>query len=288
MSLVNTGSSILAGSSSTSVVLILATYASVVLATRAVEAIAQVSTGSSVHARVTNASLGRRLAPFSISSRWARTEEVLEEVDTECIVLTSGWVALLVVLLTPLAHPSNGTRALEITNEILALSSITARVCLAVIDIGLATFSLVTISAFALKSVIQIKALKSSRWIAGPGAALILLHLAGGGTNKARSAGANKAVNSGLTSATILARLVHTEVYFVLAIGPSEARLTDTGVAINLDIYVMYEILNMWTGVGYLIQTLALVLTRVACTVLNVDVTLVACPAGFANTLVSR
>ena len=44
----------------------------------------------------------------------------------------------------------------------------------------------------------------------------------------------------------------------------------------------------MVTGVAYLIQTLALVLTRVACTVLNVDVTVVSCPAGLANTLVSR
>ena len=44
----------------------------------------------------------------------------------------------------------------------------------------------------------------------------------------------------------------------------------------------------MWTGVSYLIQTLALVLTRVARTVLNVDVTLVSLPTGLANTLVSR
>ena len=41
-------------------------------------------------------------------------------------------------------------------------------------------------------------------------------------------------------------------------------------------------------GVAYLIQTLALVLTRVACTVLDVDVTIVTGPPGLANTLVSR
>jgi hypothetical protein len=56
----------------------------------------------------------------------------------------------------------------------------------------------------------------------------------------------------------------------MLAIGSGKARLTDTGVAIDL------------------IQTLALVLTRVACTVLNVDVTFVSCPTGLANTLVSE
>jgi len=270
LSLVDTGGSILAGSSSTSIILILATNAGVVLAARAVEAVTQVSAGSSVHAWVTNASLGRCLAPFAISTRWAGTEEVLEEVNTECIVLTSGWVTLLVVLLTSLAHPSNGASALEIPNEILALSSITAGICLAVVDIGLATFTLITVSAFALKSVVQIKALKSSRWIAGPSAALVLLHLASSRTNKAWPAGADKAVNCGLTGATILAWFVNAEVTFVLAIGSGEARLTDTGVAINL------------------IQTLALVLTRVACTVLNVDVTLVSCPAGLANTLVSE
>jgi hypothetical protein len=178
--------------------------------------------------------------------------------------------SLLVVLLTAFAHPSDGTSALEIANEILALSSITTGTCLAVVDIGLATFTLVTVSAFALKSVVQIKALKSSRWIAGPGAALVLLHLACSRANEARPAGAHKAVNGGFTGATILAWFVNAEVTFVLAIGPGEARLTDTGVAIDL------------------IQTFALVLTRVACTVLNVDVTLVSCPTGLANTLVSE
>ena len=238
LSLVNTGGSILAGSGSTGVILILATYAGVVLAARAVEAVTQVSAGSSVHAWVTNASLGRRLASFAISTRWAGAEEVLEEVDTECIVLTSGWVTLLVVLLTSLAHPSDGTGALEIAYEILALSSVAAGICRAVVDIGLATLTLVTLSAFALKSVVQIEALKSSRWIAGSGAALVLLHLASGRANKSWPAGAHKAVNGGLTGAAIFAWFINAEVAFVLALLPGEARLTDTGVAIHLGIHV--------------------------------------------------
>ena len=234
LSLVDTCGSVLASSSSTGVVLILTTDACVVFAARAVEAVAQVPAGSSIHARVTDASLGRRLTPFAISAGRTGAEEVLEEVDAECIVLARGLVALLLVLLTPLAHPADGASALEVANKILTLPTIAARICRTVINIGLATFTLVTVPALALKSIVQIKALQGSRGITGPGAALVLLHLAGGRANEAWPASALEAVDGGLASATVLARLVNAVVNFVLAVGPSIAKLTDTGVAIHL------------------------------------------------------
>jgi len=126
LAIVNTGGSILAGSFSAGIILILTTNTREVSRTRAVEGKSKVLTGSSIHAGVSNASLGRGLTLLTISSRGTGTEEVLEEVHTKSIVLTSGLTAALLILLTVLANPALRTSTFIVSNQVLTFSTISA------------------------------------------------------------------------------------------------------------------------------------------------------------------
>ena len=126
LAIVNTGGSILAGSFSAGIILILASDTREVSRTGAVEGKAKVLASSSIHAGVSNASLGRGLTLLAVSSRWTGTEEVLEEVHTKSIVLACGLAAALLILLTVLANPALRTSTLIVSNQVLTFSTISA------------------------------------------------------------------------------------------------------------------------------------------------------------------
>jgi len=165
LALVHASGAVHAGSRSTSIILILTTHTSVVPRARAVQGVAKILAGATVHAGVTNAALGRCLASFAICARRTGTEEVLEEVDTKCIVLACRFVTAHFVLLALFTLPSNRALALKVSNQVSTLSTISARIGGTIINISLTEFTNITLPANTLELVVQIQTLQSSSWI---------------------------------------------------------------------------------------------------------------------------
>jgi len=160
------------------------------------------------------------------------------------------------------------TSTFIVSNQVLTFSTISAGRRVTVIHIGLAELSSVSISALAVKPVVQIQTLQCSSGVTGSSAALIILYLTSGTARETRSTDALKAISFTLAGASILAGFISTIVHCVLTVLASEARLTETSVAIVV------------------INTLAIILTGEVATVINVDITVRTRPARLTDTLI--
>jgi hypothetical protein len=186
-----------------------------------------------VHARVADTSFRSSLALFSIGSAWAHAEEVLEEIDTGGVVL-----ARLLdrahghLLLTTFASPSVGARALVGSDAISAHASVETGRSLAVIDVIVAGFAVVSVAADARELVVQVQAAFCSSWVAWVVQTLVNLGFALQ-TNESRSALACESIKLIDARGSILARVACAIVDGVLAVLSGVASVAVALVAVD-------------------------------------------------------
>lgn len=265
---VNARGAILANASITCIELVLATDARVVVGTRTIQAGAVVSAFAAVHARTADAAFGCCFALFAVGATRTHAEVVFEQIDTRCVILARMLHrARFDFLLALLARPAIFADALVRADAIDAFAAIQARLILAVVDVRLTVDTRESFTTVAGKLVVQIEAAFGADGVARIDQALIDFGFALQ-SNETRSTFTNESIDFIDTRRAILTRLALAIVNGVLAILAGVARLTVARVSIDQ------------------VNASAFIRARIFGAIVDIDVAVVARPAGVADALV--